>query len=342
MRYLPLEEINEEMFLAHAIFSNDGKILLNKGTRLTPSYVRRLRDMHYSYLYVYERKDEKWDCTGPISDNIRSEAMGVLWNSLISVIERRALNTQQITFVLEGILRDVLQRQDGLFDIIDIKTPDNYIYNHSINVCILSILMGRQLKLERDQLKELAIGAFLHDLGKVYLKSSLKKLEELSTQDIAQIKQHTKKGFDILRTTPGFTIKIANIAYQHHEREDGSGYPLGLIGEDIPLYSKIVALADSYDAMVSKRIYRESLWNDQVLIELEKETPRKYDPEVVSALRQSVAVYPIGSIVQLSDGQSAVVVEVSSSKTVLQYLEVSAGFSEVRADLETKIEKRLA
>jgi putative nucleotidyltransferase with HDIG domain len=236
----------------------------------------------------------------------------------------------------------VLQRQDGLFDIIDIKTPDNYIYNHSINVCILSILMGRQLKLERDQLKELAIGAFLHDLGKVYLKSSLKKLEELSTQDIAQIKQHTKKGFDILRTTPGFTIKIANIAYQHHEREDGSGYPLGLIGEDIPLYSKIVALADSYDAMVSKRIYRESLWNDQVLIELEKETPRKYDPEVVSALRQSVAVYPIGSIVQLSDGQSAVVVEVSSSKTVLQYLEVSAGFSEVRADLETKIEKRLA
>ena len=342
MRFLPLEEITEQMLLAHSIFSNNGKILLKKRTRLTPSYIKRLQHLKYTHLYVYESDEEQWDCTGLVSDKVRSQAMQILWDCLIRVIERKTLNAQQISFVVEDIIREVHQKEDGLFALIDLKTPDNYLYNHSLNVCILSILIGKELKLEWEDLKELAIGAFLHDLGKVYMKSSLKKIQTLSTSDTAQVKQHPKKGFEILRAVPGFTIKIANIAYQHHERENGSGYPLGLISRDIIPLSKIVAVADSFDAMISERIYRELVWTEQALRELEAESPAQYDREVVKALRRSVALYPVGSIVQLSDQQSAVVVEATKAKTIVEYLESRGSFQEIDADSPLKIEKRLA
>lgn len=342
MRYLPIAKIDEEMFLANTIFSNDGKILLNKRTKLSPSYIKRLENLRYTHLYIYNSEDEKWDCSGLISDKIRAEAMAVLWDSLISAVKRQPINANKVIFTIEGILRDVLQRPDALFNLIDTKTIENYIYNHSINVCILSILMGKKLELEREQLKELAIGAFLHDLGTAYIGSSTKKINELSTQDTVQIRQHTKHGFEILKNISNFSFHTANIAYQHHEREDGSGYPMGLIGKDLHLYSKIVAVADSYDAMISDRAYRKALWSGEALAELEQDSPLKYDPKVVDALIQSVAVYPVGSVVLLSNGEQAVVVEVTSSKTILQHLQTTDDFPEVYKDSELQIEKRLA
>lgn len=297
--------------------------------------------MGYTHLYVYETADEKWDCTGPLSDRIRAEAMHVLWQSLIRVVERKPLNEQQIYFVVEGILKETLQNEDCLFDIIDIKTADNYLYNHSLNVCVLSILMGKRFNFNRDELKEIALGAFLHDLGKAYIKSSVKKIQALSHADTVQIKQHTKRGFDILRAISGFPAKVAHIAYQHHEREDGSGYPLGLIGVDIPLYSKIVGTADSFDAMVSHRAYRECLWNDQALQELERESPFKYDPAVVAALRHSVALYPLGSVVRLVDGEERVVVAASATKVILQKPGKLTDLLELPGDDLSRIEKRI-
>ncbi len=342
MRFLPIGEITEKMFLAHSIFSNNGKILLKKGTRLIPSYVSRLQELKYSHLYVYESEDEQWNCTGLISDRIRSQAMQILWDSLIRAIERKPLDPQQITFVVEDIIREIHHKDDCLFALIDLKTPDNYLYNHSLNVCILSILIAKELQLEWEDLKDLAIGAYLHDIGKVYMKSSLKQIQVLSSSDTALVKQYPKKGFEILRAVPGFSSKIATIAYQHQEREDGSGYPLGLISRDIILLSKIVAVTDSFDAMVSERGYKEPVWPDQALRELQELSPAKYDRQVVKALQRSVATYPVGSVVQLSDRQSAVIVDVTRTKTVVEYLSSRGNFQEIDKDSSLKIEKRLA
>ena len=339
MRYLPLSKITDEMYLAHSVFGNDGRVLLKKGTRLTSNYLNRLAKMDFSDLYVYEAPDETWDCTGPVSDRIRAEAMQVLWQSLIRVVERKPLNEQQISFVVEGILKDVLQNEDCLYDTIDLKTADSYFYNHALNVCVISILIGNDLKFDRDELKELALGAFLHDLGKAYIKSAIKKIQELSVLDTAQIKQHTKRGFDILR--PMFSSKVAQIAYQHHEREDGSGYPLGLIGADLLLYSKIVATVDSFDAMVSHRAYGSSQWNDQALKELDEESPTKYDPKVVAALRRVVALYPVGSLVQLIDGEQRVVVATSRRRLILQKPGQLSDLLELPVDDITRVEKRV-
>lgn len=339
MKYLPLKEITEDMFLAHAVIGNDGRVLLNKGTRLTPAYLHRLARMEYTHLYVYESPAEDWDCTGPLSDKIRVEAIRVLRESLIRVVEHKPLNEPLISFVIEGLLKDVLQQEDRVFDIIDVKTPDNYLYNHSLNVAVISVLMGRQFKLNREELKEIALGAFLHDLGKAYIKTAIKKLQALSATDTVQIKQHTIRGFETIRAS--FSLKVANIAYQHHEREDGSGYPLGLIGVDIPLASKIVGVADSFDAMVSNRTYKVRLWNDQALKELTAESPAKYNPAVVRALREAVALYPVGSVVQLTGGEQRVVVAVSTTKMVLQNPKQLSDLLELPVTEFSRIAKRV-
>ena len=340
MRHVPLKEITEEMFLAHSVFGNDGRVLLKKRTKLTASFLQRLEKMGYTHLYVYESPDEQWDCTGPLRDRIRAEAMRVLWQSLIRVVERKPLDEEQILFVVEGILKNVLQEEDGIFNIIDIKTADNYIYNHSLNVSVLSILMAKHLNFNQDELKEIALGAFLHDLGKAHIQSSVKKIQALSLLDTVLIKQHAKRGFDILKETV-FPAKVANMAYQHHEREDGSGYPLGLIGVDIPLYSKIVGTADSFDAMISRRVYRELRWNDQALQELEGESSTKYDPKVVAALRRSVALYPLGSGVELIDGEVRVVVAASATKLILQKPGELTDLLELTGDDFSRIKKRV-
>lgn len=341
MKHLPLNMITEEMFLANTLFGTDGRVLLKKGTRLTSAYLKRLQRMEYTHLYVYESPEEKWNCAGPLNDRIRVEAIRVLHESLIRVVERKPLNEALISFVVEGLLRDVLKQEDYVFDLIDIKTPDNYLYNHSINVAILSVLMGKQLNLDPEELKEIAMGAFLHDLGKAYIKAALKKIQALTVMDTVQIKQHAKRGLDILRATPGIPAKAANIAYQHHEREDGSGYPLGLIGVDIPLYSKIVGVADSFDAMVSARVYRECLWNDQALQELTEASPSKYDRKVVAALRRSVALYPVGSVVELTGGEQRVVVATNAKRMILQNPTQISDLLELPVAEFSRIERRV-
>ncbi|NLM37007.1 MAG: HD domain-containing protein [Firmicutes bacterium] len=333
MKFLPLKEISEDMFLAHAVIGNDGRVLLNKGTRLTSAYLHRLEKMEYTHLYVYESPAEDWNCTGLLSDRIRIEAIRVLRESLIRVVERKPLDEPLISFIIEGLLKDVLQQEDRVFDIIDIKTPDNYLYNHSLNVAVISVLMGRQLQLEQEELKEIALGAFLHDLGKAHIKTATKKIHALSVNDTVHIKQHTTRGFETLQAS--FSLTVANIANQHHEREDGSGYPLGLSGVDIPLSSKIVGVANAFETMVA------DLWNDQALERLTAESPAKYNPKVVRALRQVVAFYPVGSVVELTDGEQRVVVAVSTTKMMLQNPKQLSDLLELPVEEFSRIAKRV-
>ena len=141
---------------------------------------------------------------------------------------------------------------------MEIKAHDDYTFSHSVNICIISTIMGKFLGLPYTRLKKLAVGALLHDLGKIYIeKRSSPKTATSHRKKPGAYTQHPRLGFDRLRIYPDLSILSAHVAYQHHEREDGSGYPRGLCSEEIHPFAKIVAVADSYDAMVSKRPYRK-------------------------------------------------------------------------------------
>lgn len=344
MRYLPLSEITPEMSLARPIFNTDGQVLLSSGMKLTPKYLERLRELGYEHLYVYEPGEKKIEFSAPISDKTLSEAMLSVKDSFAKAHLRQHLNLKQVNSVIDYLVDEILQNPVVIYNLMDLKNHDNYYFLHSINVAVIATMIGRNLGLARDKVKELSTGAFLHDLGMVCIDPEiLSKDRALYKKEKGEINEHPKFGFDLLRNEPGLSLFVAHTAYQHHERLDGSGYPRGLKGDEIHLYGKIVAVADSFEAMTSHRVFRTPYWSHQALAELKKEAGVKYDPEIVQAMVDSAAVYPIGSVVRLNTGEEAVVVDVTATKLTIQFSTGSRvnALYDLSPGSELRIEERL-
>lgn len=182
--------------------------------------------------------------------------------------------------VVEGVVRELTE---ALASAIDAK--DGNTYGHSHRVGELAMALGSQLHLETPQLAELQVAAHLHDVGKIGIPDAiLNKAARLTTEEFAVVQRHPVIGWQILRRISSFQ-QVARIVRHHHERFDGSGYPDGLRGEDIPLASRLIAVADSYDAMTSMRSYRKAVSAKEAWQELCRCSGSQFDPEAVKAFR---------------------------------------------------------
>ena len=160
---------------------------------------------------------------------------------------------------------------------------------HSQNVCRISTELGKVMGLSKGKLNELHIAALLHDIGKIKIPNEvLNKKGHLTNEEMDVMKKHVVYGAEIVQNI-GYDVDIINAVLSHHERPDGKGYPEGLRSEEIPLFSKIIAVADSYDAMTSRRIYREgTLGKEEALQELKDNSGKQFDPEIVGMFLKSV------------------------------------------------------
>lgn len=344
MRFLALQDITEDMHLGKTIFGDDGRVLLVKGTKLTKSYLEKIGEMGYTHLYVFQPDvDKDWLLEGPLSDYTYSETLSVVKKSLVQAAKSRSINLREVNNVIDYVVDEIMDNPTVLYNLIDMKKQDEFIYEHSVNVCVISSIIGKKMDLARDKVKQLAIGALLHDLGKVYVSQEiLNKPASLTDQEYKQVQEHTKYGFEVLRSLADLSILSAHIAYQHHEREDGSGYPRGLPSEEIHLFAKIVAVADSFEAMTANRNYRKKvLKNDEAIRQLVKEAPQRYDATIVETLKRSVALYPVGSRVLLRSGEEAVVVKATPDQAFVQVLDGEKNKSIMPVNPELQISKCL-
>jgi HD-GYP domain-containing protein (c-di-GMP phosphodiesterase class II) len=346
MKLLAIDAIKSGMYLAKDILSAEGKVLLARGTRLTKAYLRRLKDFDYTHLYVCDSdEDKELEIIEPISEKTRIQTVKAVKETLTKALTWQDLNMQQINHLAGVMVDEICGKNDVIFNMMEIKEYDDYTYSHSVNICIISTIIGKLLGLPYARLKKLAVGALLHDLGKIYIERNiLAKNSNLTPEEARQMHQHPKLGFDRLRIYPELSILSAHVAYQHHEREDGSGYPRGLSDKEIHPFAKIVAVADSYDAMVSKRPYKKPVFNHIALAEVKAKSPLKYDQKVAIALTWAVAPYPIGSVVLLTNKEKAVVTNTKRKKTVVQIIDgkKKGDFIEITKDAEVQIEDRLA
>ena len=346
MKFLSLDAIKSGMYLARDVFSADGKVLLARGTRLTKAYLRRLKDFDYTHLYVYDNNENKeLEIAEPISEKTRIQAVKVVKDNLTKALAWQEMNIRQVNRLAEVIVDEICGKNDVIFNMMEIKAHDDYTFSHSVNICIISTIIGKLLGLSYTRLKKLAVGALLHDLGKIYIeKEILAKDGNLTPEETKQMRQHPRLGFDRLRIYPDLSILSAHVAYQHHEREDGSGYPRSLCSKEIHPFAKIVAVADSYDAMISNRPYKKPVFSHIALADVKANSPLKYDQKVATALSWAVAPYPIGSVVLLTNKEKAVVVNAKRKKTVVQIMsgKKKGDFLEITQDTEVQIEDRLA
>lgn len=308
IRIVRVEDLEAGMQLARAVYTAEGRTLLNAGVILKDAYIDRLVALGYPAVYVGDA-EEAAEIPEAISQATRHRAITMVRDSFSSVKCGGTLDIGPIMEIVDSIVDEVVLSRDVAIPLTDIRRHDEYTFGHCVNVCVLSVMMGVALELDDLTLHDLAMGAILHDVGKTRIPEQiLLKPSRLNAVEWDEMRQHTRYGFDILRDCGGLSTRAAHVAYQHHERVNGSGYPRGLAGEGVHFFARIAAVADTYDAMTSDRIYRKGVTPFEALQVIRNLAFRQLDTRVVDVFLANVVPYPPGCKVRLDTGEVGTVI----------------------------------
>ncbi|MBT9135946.1 MAG: Cyclic di-GMP phosphodiesterase response regulator RpfG [Firmicutes bacterium] len=311
MRRIPLYALQPGMKVARPVHGPEGQVLLQRNMILTRRYITQLKCLGLTFLYIDDGLLDNHDVADVIRDETRYEAVQRV-RELVAAVETPnpvshvLLRTQQAARTVHDIVSDLLEQRHLMVNLVDIRLEDDYLFGHSVNVCILSLITGITLGLKREQLAQLGIGAILHDVGKGLIPHDiLYKTGSLTAAEFEIVKKHTTKGYDLLHTIPDGR----EVALEHHERYDGHGYPSGKKGEEIHLHAQIASICDVYDAVTSARIYRAAHPTHEAVELISASGNHAFSLNLVHKFLQNIAAYPSGSIVELSDKRVGIVID---------------------------------
>lgn len=322
MRMMPISLCRPGMKLAKKIFNDDGVVLLAEGVELTSTLIRRLGDCGIGFLYIQDPRTADVIIPEVLSDETQKRSMQTIRTVFREFIDQPAKRKtpsypyvgRALKQVMHSIMDDLSRNKDAMIMTLNLQTVDHYLYAHSLNVCVYATLLGMAHGYSQDQLLTLGLGALLHDIGKTQISMQiLQKPGMLTAYEFEEMKRHAERGFYLLKDEPNIPLLAAHCAYQHHERLNGSGYPRGIKGSEIHEYAKWIAIVDSYEAMTGQRVYRDSMLPHQAVEALYAGSGTLYDTYMLKMFRDKVAIYPIGVTVELSTGETAVVVDINSS-----------------------------
>ena len=220
------------------------------------------------------------------------------------------LNIETIQKDLHLLVDGGLRNNDAYLLLTKLKTKDNYTYTHCLSSSIFGIIMGKQMGLRKEQLQELALGCMFFDIGKIkYPNELLVKTGPLTDEEILLIKNHVNDSIEILKNTHGIQQSVIDVALNHHERFNGTGYPAKKKGSEIPLFARIAGIVDTYDALTSLRIYHKQCSHEHAIKELYSLRDIDFQADLVEMFIQCLGIYPTGALVELNTGEVAVVLQ---------------------------------
>ncbi len=310
MRLISLDKVREDMVLGRSIYRGNGELLLKSGTLLSSRYIQRLKDFGFTYVYVYNELLSDINFDDIVSDKTRVQAIACLHDLTNNVRKGRIVHLGGVKESVENIVDELIGSRDIMFNISNILTFDEYTFQHSVNVTIISVMIGVAMYYNRDKLLDLGMGVILHDLGKTLIPGEvINKPGKLTNEEYEIVKMHTWHGYEILRSNPQIKVTSAHVALQHHERYNGSGYPRGLRGKHILEFARISAVADVFDAMTNDRCYRSKFPIHKVYEYLVDNSATGFDPIIVDNFVQKIALFPKGTKILLNDGRSGFVIK---------------------------------
>lgn len=313
MQRVRVSQLTEGMITARNVFSTDGRMLLAADKVITESYIRRLQEMEVYAIYVRNPLFDDVEIPLVLSEETRIQSMQTVKRAFeVLRNKRNDVSFEEIQGISRRIVAEVLRNRRALVHLTEIRSHDDYTFAHSVDVCVLSVLVAVHLGYTEVKLQELAVGALLHDVGKTKVEPALiNKQTALDEDEMVIMRGHTMFGFDILRSYQGkMTLPSIHIALQHHEKYDGTGYPRGLSKDDIHEYSRIVSIADVYDAVTSDRPYRKALLPHEAYELMLFNGSQHFDPVILPLFLQRIAIYPVGTVVRLNTGDIGVVTSV--------------------------------
>lgn len=328
--------------LAKTIYTEKGEVLLARGAVLSPRYIQALIQRGYQSVFVMDGIADDIEPLGLISDQLRASAVTNV-RSVFALL-RHATKTARdqsaesgahalsetplevgsaverelagMVSLAENILDEVMD-QDALAGMASLKEHDNYTFEHSVEVAVYGVMLGRRAGLSRKLLRDIALGCLLHDIGKQYVDPRiLNKPGRLDEAEFAAIMEHPLLGYQLVRQMPIESPSPAHIVLQHHERQDGQGYPNKLFGSNriarsdqerfdmrrINLMAEIAAIADVYSALASDRPYRAALPPDQIFNIMRKDSGQHLNEELLLSFVRFIQHFPVGSHVRIIGG----------------------------------------
>ena len=225
------------------------------------------------------------------------------------VVQDKVIDVAAVKRIVTDLTEGVLRNPDAHVCLTQLKTRDDYTAQHSINVCVLTLAFARHIGLPPADMEALGVGALLHDIGKLRTPPEiLSKTSKLTPEEFEIIKAHPADGGRLLEGRYGLPIQVAEVAWSHHERDGGDGYPRGLTGAETPLWGRLVAIVDVYDAITSDRSYHKGISPTEALTKLYDWRRTDFDPDLVERFIQCLGIYPAGTVVELSSGEVGYVV----------------------------------
>ena len=295
-------------------------------SRNSGSVSKPKRSLWQRFLRLFRRKQgEKLDIPGPgdyyqdsvsVADELvvaRTLHSGTL-QQLISVLEdvRRGATVRvpDLEVVVDGMVESVLRNSTAMTLLVRMQETDDYTHAHSLATAMWALVFGRHLGLDRDSLRALGLGGLLLDIGKTKLPAELlKKQGPLTDVERMHVRNHVNLGLEIIRKAESVDSRVLEMVATHHERFDGSGYPKGLSGSQIPVFGRIGGIVDSYAAMSSDRSYAKAMSSYDAMREFKALSDKSFQAELVEQFIQAIGIFPAGTLVELNTGEIAVVLK---------------------------------
>jgi putative nucleotidyltransferase with HDIG domain len=333
------------MLLARSLYNHRGDVLLARGTSLNPALISSILQRGYQSVYIMDGVADDVEPLGLVSQRLRSATVRSLDSmfELVSnvtkpVVDQAAEEGAHVLRELPPKLTSAVERQmkrveeqveqllgealeaNILQGVASLKSHDNYTFEHSVDVAVYGVMLGRKLALPHEYLRDLALGCLLHDIGKMYVDQPvLDKPGRLTPAEFKQVMRHTVLGFQLMRQMPIESPRPAHVALQHHEHQDGQGYPNHLVGNNrifrtprerfdttrMTLLAELAAVADVCSALSSDRPNRSAFAPPEVLQHLRRMAGDHLNVEAVEAFVSMVEVFPVGVHVRFGSGKYA-------------------------------------
>ncbi|MBP6466936.1 MAG: HD-GYP domain-containing protein [Fusobacteriaceae bacterium] len=341
---LKLEDVKIGMILGEDLFDNHGRLMFSKNLKIDSLMIKKINELFFEENFqikinsekpykeiadLLEVKSENKSINGKEIKNISKYKQEISrefdefhndMKSLFIELEQNSSNNLKDDFrkflnkINNRLMNNALiTDMDLINEVVKEQKVEDYLFNHSVNVAIIGNLIGKWLDLGKEDIKILTLGGLVHDIGKLKIdKKILDKPEKLTEEEFEEVKKHPSYSHKILTEMGYNEEKLLRAVTLHHEREDGTGYPLGIKSKNIPIHSKIIAIADIFDAMTSNRVYDKKMNIFKVMEKFQKETFGKLDYKMVTLFIKKFLEFYIGSEVTLNTGDKAKILNFNS------------------------------
>lgn len=333
MKKIFIDNLEIGMTLGQDLFNESGQLIISEGTVIKENHIEYIRSQNLMYVVIQlPPEKQKRFVDQQKKDEILQEKYRASVTKFKDIYKEIKLGDKLIEKDIDGIITPLMEEIDRGANLVEkiwqIQQNDEYTFEHSVQVAIFSALMGKWLKLNRRDIKELAIAGLLHDLGKCNIPDAiLNKPERLTTEEFNVMKNHPILGYMILIGSKDFySDKIMQGVLQHHERCDGSGYPSSLQGSQIHPFARLVAIADIYSAMTSDRVYRKKVCPFTVAEQMYEESQGQLDTFYSNMFLYRISQYFIGNNVRLNDGSIGKIIMCEKAHPHLPLVKVGSDF----------------